>query len=158
MDSDPQTINCNRCRRSRKCDTVAALTALLDRDHFLMPLGTPRYHTFVTVLLYCLVVYLLCTTVFSVYSQFFTAQIGATYILLPRAHTSALTPHLSLPSHICLAAIAADLRPSSSTPSCPYTNPFSSLLVSVRCSRSIPDASLSEFWPTLVCSMPCLTW
>ena len=27
-----------------------ALAALLDRDHFLMPLGTPCYHTFVKVL------------------------------------------------------------------------------------------------------------
>ena len=43
MDSNPQTINCNRCRKSRKCATVSALAALLDR----VPLGTPRYHTFV---------------------------------------------------------------------------------------------------------------
>ena len=57
MDSNPQTINCNRCRKSRKCDTVAALaalaagSALLDAVGFPVPLGTPRYHTFVIVCL-----------------------------------------------------------------------------------------------------------
>ena len=50
MDSNPQTINCNRCRKSRKCDTgsaVAAGATLLDRVGFPGPRGTPRYHTFV---------------------------------------------------------------------------------------------------------------
>ena len=51
MDSNPQTINCNRCRKSRKCDTVYpvyAVCPLLDAVGFPVPLGTPRYHTFVT--------------------------------------------------------------------------------------------------------------
>ena len=51
---NPETINCYGCRNFFKSDTVSALcplatlAALLDRVYFLMPLGTPRYHTFVT--------------------------------------------------------------------------------------------------------------
>ena len=53
MDSNPQTINCNRCRKSRNCATVcplAALSAFLDRVGFPGPVGTARYPTFVSAL------------------------------------------------------------------------------------------------------------
>ena len=47
-----QAFNCHGCRTSRKSDTVvyalAALAAPFDRVYFLMPLGTPRYHIFVS--------------------------------------------------------------------------------------------------------------
>ena len=59
MDSNPQTINCNRCRKSRKCATVCPLSPFSDRVGFPGPLDTPHYHTFVNHLL-CIICYLLC--------------------------------------------------------------------------------------------------
>ena len=40
-------VSASTSRNSRKSDTVAALAAVFDRVYFLMPLGSPRYHTFV---------------------------------------------------------------------------------------------------------------
>ena len=60
VDSNPQTINCERCRKSRQCDTIGPLSALVDRVHLLMPLGTPRYNTFVMPWAVCCVYAVSC--------------------------------------------------------------------------------------------------
>ena len=97
MNSNPQTINCNRCRKSRKCDTVcpgcplSAGSALLDRVGFPGPRGTPRYHTFVTVYLltvYLLTVYLLTVYLLTVY--LLTVYLLTVYLLT--VYLCSLTP------------------------------------------------------------------